>query len=412
MLTNDMITMTLCLNAQPSDHVFSLLKHFKMKCCSKLFLKVLIKICVLLALLFLFVKVYFINQVTDFTKGLTTVTTSYEYPENIEPPTVTICFNEAFKTSASYTYGINSTYDIANPKYDFPYEEVIYKLDRDFELVIWVGSTGVNGKRVSLHEGLNTIEFKNEKYVYLVDFVQTIYNARCTKITPKFVLHDFVFFTFIQVITKSALKLEDYPTGLKVILTSNDTWQAVLSDRWNTFQPTVLNIDFKETYSKQVAALSPTKLQFKNGQESCTKCFENLILELEKCGVKHCNPRFAYDSKKPMCTSEDHKKNPNLKVCGMAAAKKHKKVCLKPKEALIFNPTISNPQYHRKIENPTIEISLDFISDRMEIRAEKLITETHDFIGSLGGSLGMFFGFAIISWIFVGIDKIFEKLTW
>ena len=66
MLTNDMITMTLCLNAQPSDHVFSFLKHFKMKCCSKLFLKVWIKICVLLALLFLFVKVYFINQVTDF----------------------------------------------------------------------------------------------------------------------------------------------------------------------------------------------------------------------------------------------------------------------------------------------------------------------------------------------------------
>ena len=48
----------------------------------------------------------------------------------------------------------------------------------------------------------------------------------------------------------------------------------------------------------------------------------------------------------------------------------------------------------------------------IEIREEKLITETHDFIGSLGGSLGMFFGFAIISWIFTGIDKIFEKLTW
>ena len=96
-------------------------------------------------------------------------------------------------------------------------------------------------------------------------------------------------------------------------------------------------------------------------------------------------------------------------ICADLAFVYYLENCGKPKEALIFKPTISTPRFHRKIQIPTIEIILAFFSNRMEIREEKLITEIHDFIGSLGGSLGMFFGFSIISWIALGIDKIFQR---
>ena len=135
---------------------------------------------------------------------------------------------------------------------------------------------------------------------------------------------------------------------------------------------------------------------------------DDVNLQLVKCGLK-CNLWVSYDTEKSMCTYDDLQANENASICASLAFEYYMKNCLKPKVALMFNPSSSSPQYHRKIQNPTIEFSFNFWSNRMEIREEKLITEIHDFIGSLGGSLGMFFGFSIISWIALGIDKIFQR---
>lgn len=70
-------------------------------------LKNSVRLGLLFTLLVLFFKVYFVDQVTDFAKGLSTVTTTYEYPNTIEPPTMIVCFNEAFKTSVGNVYQIN-----------------------------------------------------------------------------------------------------------------------------------------------------------------------------------------------------------------------------------------------------------------------------------------------------------------
>lgn len=365
-------------------------------------LQLAVKICLLLVLTILFFKVYFINQVTDFAKGLSTVTTSFEYPESFEPPTITICFDEAFKTSAATRYGINSTFDLVHPKTMFPYDEVVYKLDRDFEIVL-----GEFGPGPSLHKGLN--EYDNEMGIF-VDFVQTAFYARCTKLTPNFELQSGPTFEYIhvQVILKADLKDEDRPTGLKMYLTSNDSWLSILGDQWNAFQPSVLKMDFKETYNMQLAYLSPSKLLFKHGVASQAKCLDEIKLEMEKCGFD-CNPGFPFDSEKSTCLNDNWITNQTLSECARYLDSLYANICVYPKEALIFNPTISTPRYHRKIQNPTIEIGLHISRNKMEIREEKLVTQTHDLIGSLGGSLGMFFGFSIISWMFAGINKIFER---
>ena len=85
-----------------------------------------------------------------------------------------------------------------------------------------------------------------------------------------------------------------------------------------------------------------------------------------------------------MCPYEDLQTYEKAFVCADFAFKYYLENCGKPKEALIFNPTISTPRYHRKIQVPTIEIMMSFFSNRIQIREEKLITEIHDFIGSLG----------------------------
>merc|ERR1712062_271244 len=212
----------------------STLWHFKMNSRNKSCLKLFVRAGLLIILLVSFFKVYFVDQVTDFAKGLSTVTTTFEYPNTIEPPTMILCFNEAFKTSVGKAYQINSTYDVADPKSNFSYDEVIYQLDRDFEIM-----------------GLNTLKHNDEEYLFLVDFVQTYFSSRCTKITPQFEFSQFPFnLLSIKVILKTE-NTEDRPTGLKLYLTSNDTWQGILWDSWETFQPTILEFDFEETFSRK-----------------------------------------------------------------------------------------------------------------------------------------------------------------
>ena len=135
---------------------------------------------------------------------------------------------------------------------------------------------------------------------------------------------------------------------------------------------------------------------------------DEVDFQLVKCGLE-CNLWVSYDNEKPMCPYEDLQTYEKAFVCADFAFKYYLENCGKPKEALIFNPTISTPRYHRKIQVPSIEIMMSFFSNRIQIREEKLINEIHDFIGSLGGSLGMFFGFSIISWIAFGVDNIFER---
>ena len=253
----------------------STLWHFKMNSRNKSCLKLFVRAGLLIILLVSFFKVYFVDQVTDFAKGLSTVTTTYEYPNTIEPPTMILCFNEAFKTSVGKAYQINSTYDVADPKSNFSYDEVIYQLDRDFEIM--VGSIYLDGDMtinnyVNLHKGLNTLKHNDEEYVFLVDFVQTYFSSRCTKITPQFEFSQFPFnLLSIKVILKTE-NTEDHPTGLKLYLTSNDTWQGILWDSWETFQPTILEFDFEETFNRKVVLLSPIKLLFKDGVHSQSKC--------------------------------------------------------------------------------------------------------------------------------------------
>ena len=162
--------------------------------------------------------------------------------------------------------------------------------------------------------------------------------------------------------------------------------------------------------SEKNVELRLAKEIFTNGEDFQSKCLKAIIYDLEICGI-HCNPWISFDNEKSMCTRDwwQNATEPE-KTCGWNAYWKYKENCIYPKQVLIFNPAISTPppRPDQTLLKNAIEINLSILKFRLEVREEKRITEPHDFIGSLGGSLGMFFGFSIISWIFAGIDKIFE----
>ena len=78
--------------------------------------------------------------------------------------------------------------------------------------------------------------------------------------------------------------------------------------------------------------------------------------------------------------------------------------CFKPKKAILYNPLPYPTQRYRPENNASSEIYLSIWTMRKEIKDEIEIIATTDLIGSVGGSMGMFF------WIFnVCLDSLLFK---
>ena len=60
------------------------------------------------------------------------------------------------------------------------------------------------------------------------------------------------------------------------------------------------------------------------------------------------------------------------------------------------------------IQNNTVELLFTFSSDEIKIEEETLMIGTSSYIGSVGGSLGLFLGFSFFTYLSYGVDKLFE----
>ena len=85
-----------------------------------------------------------IDQMSDFIKGRTTVTSRIEKVESLEPPTVTICLNPPYKPSKLISFGLDEINILLLDVYgkelfrNQTAEEILdlfgYKLGRDFRI--------------------------------------------------------------------------------------------------------------------------------------------------------------------------------------------------------------------------------------------------------------------------------------
>ena len=84
--------------------------------------------------------------------------------------------------------------------------------------------------------------------------------------------------------------------------------------------------------------------------------------------------------------------------------------CFKPKNALLYNPFPYPTQRYRPINTSTSEVYMSIWTMKKEIRDEIEIIATKDLIGSVGGSMGMFFGFSISASALYILKSVLNKL--
>ena len=151
--------------------------------------------------------------------------------------------------------------------------------------------------------------------------------------------------------------------------------------------------------------LQVTNITYQNGHKSIVDCIENLMATNDDC--KKCSPFFfSFKNKKISCQLiEDNKCWSDWIFLG----KNHNtyKKCMKPRQTTLYN---AKSKLYEKVGNQSniMELQFGYSSDQIKIEEETLMIGTSSYIGSVGGSLGLFMGFSVFTYLSYCIDKFFE----
>ena len=363
-------------------------------------IKVGLRVVVYLLLLALFSYFYMVEQMSDFFKGRTTLTSRKEEVDELEAPTTTICMSPSMKKSVTKQLGFyHAVIGVPN---DTTYPEAMaqtnFLLDKDYELFLGFVNPEDHFRKTKLHIGENKVNGRK----FLVDSIITSGHGTCTKIQPLF-SHSQLSVFYIWTKFNSSLLKEDKPRNVLFYFTSKDTWQGVLTDIWTQFKPCKVSVssDFPFVW---FTARSKEFLKG-DGVANSEQCWLEKFQHFN-CPVK-CQP-VSYTSSLPMCNTSEQlfcildeieKKN----LLGMCHKKKH---------GLYFEGE------SMEIENVPVDdghdwrlLGFSFAEMSKQIEEEVDVITMPGLIGSVGGSLGMFFGFSISAFVFCLLDKC-VKMKW
>ena len=373
----------------------------------KTLLKYTLKALVTLSLLALFSLFFLQDQIIAYLKNRSTISSRYETSERLEFPTITLCFDSATKLSVSKKYGFTLARDkfykeILNKSLAEVFDESSYILGRDFEVVFQHGESMKVGDFKALTWQPDS-PLHEKTYLFDVASIRTYDHGTCTKIQPKFEVEKAPLRFEFTVSFSSKLSKEDIPTSLTLYLTSNKTWLGIADSIWPQFNPLHEKVDFKR--ERTVFYLKNLDKYFRNGATNNTKCFEKLFWDYN-CATT-CTLLDYYRGNLPLC----------LTVGELQCIWSHIYAnfspfidCFKTTLATTYSlvERIDNP-IQTEINTTSTTLWVGLMTMEKEVQEEVKLLTTEDFIGSVGGSLGMFFGFSIYATFLYCIDQVLNR---
>lgn len=202
----------------------------------------------------------------------------------------------------------------------------------------------------------------------------------------------------------SSLAKEDLKAK-RVLLyfTSNTTWTSIPDQMWPQISPSVQYLTFGKDYSEPYVNLAEN--YFNNGQKDVIQCLTNLALQTN-CSVK-CHLLSSYNL--PACNSTKHF---NCIVDQMKLARESDCYLSRKFASYKINRVIAKSFASRS--KLSVEFYVGMWSMIKEVKEEIEVLSTPDLIGSVGGSLGMFFGISITTHCSLFLKKCwknFEQLV-
>ena len=375
----------------------------------KLVCKVICKVNLFFLLFIVFVVFYMYDEMSDFLKERTTISTRFDKADVSDFPTITICMSNSLKTSVAKKYGMAFTTDSWNENIlnrtvlrnmSEIQNQLSYILNRDFEIIL-----AGNGQTI-LNEG------RNKKWHYEIDVkpILTMY-LTCYKIQVQFnrtgSLIDLplsITFRLIQTVEDP----EDVSKGIEVLLTSSNTWFGITHSWWPQFKPTIIKVPFDSGIHD--LKITTVEHRYKEGMDEVddTKDCMTKVLSGANCSVI-CDPFNLGNF--PDC------QYPKESVCmGMWLIKEANKwsECITYKKVLTYHVSHGISRNHTVTSSigpsKMVVVSMTLDSPKKQINEEIWIITGSNLIASLGGSVGMFFGFSLFSPLVYFFEKIIDRL--
>ena len=190
----------------------------------------------------------------------------------------------------------------------------------------------------------------------------------------------------------------DYPQGFQLYLTSNETWHGVIRDQWQRFKPTQKVVKFGQKWDIR---LRTVEWIFEDGVEHSTWCHTKLLQYNANCSF--------------LCDMFSSSNLPTCQTYEEYACMYHqywlwrlgRRDCLRHKMAKTFDPNYR--LWDASTQHYTSYLRLSFESKETEIIEEIDVISLANLLGSIGGSLGMFFGFSISGYVICLLDKCLLK---
>ena len=356
------------------------------------------RIVLYLSLLFCFVYFYMIDQMTDYLMERTTVSSRNEEVESLELPSLTVCADPAYKKSVANLYGLESSYPyyvktLNTSTFSETISNMSFILNQDYEIQMIVTTS----KMIKVKLGQN--KNPNSKgRGFEVKEVQSFIHGTCYVIIPKYQI-DYIPFHY-SIVIKRINNNEDNLSNFKIYLSSNDSWHSVVSSEWPQYTPTILKVDLHSDYyfaAKTTEHIFTGSDIVKDSQD----CWENSIRKLKgtQCTVGSLAPTL------PTCNSTKDVKY----FFFHSGLKKFYQKCNIRRRGLTFSGELVRFEQFKK--NNKTQVGMYFMTLSKEVRQEVDVITTAGLIGSVGGSLGMFFGFSIAAYVLFALEKCISKLN-
>ena len=351
-----------------------------------------------LILLVIYINFYLIGEVQNYMKGSTALSSRTEKVEFLEAPHMTLCFQPSFKPSTLQKHGLPEHMEHFKDLYKAlklkgmdmdmeMYENFSYKHEKDFDIkltkLIFTNGTILN----------KPIDFEIQKVVTFRNGLCHLikYDENVSTTDAKLRLH----FSYKGLDS-------DMPESAKLLLSSPRGWYGIIIDDWPYFDPAILTMPFEKLHTqKMTTKISQTDYQYMTGTENFEECLAELIARHSTCMTK-CYPfLFNFLQNFTLCNSEEYP----CMYTFLVSRWKYRYECLHDKKNIQYR-TSSKPGTKLKANGTEFVFWIYFNKASKDIKEEVFIVTTGSFIGSVGGSLGLFLGFSFFSYISEFIEKV------
>ena len=350
------------------------------------------------------------DETVEYVKGKTNFATKFDDTKSIEMPSVMLCPKPIFKPSMVDKYQYKRmpdlTYDSQQKYFEHNFtiwqmfEEMTYKLESDLQLQLWDFEN-------SLWEVNQLIIGKNEigdRGSLEIIEIATYRHGMCLLIKNNL---DQKVLRF-ALTANPDMNMTDTPKSFTILLADQNTWHGMVDDDWPNFRPTTYELPMKPNHTKSWNfKLRSHETVYLEGIESPSDCQRKILVEAN-CS-KICFPLTLNYIDLPPCETYTETQCIVGEIYVSNGPLERKRYhCLKPIKMTEFHG-----EHFKVSEDPSIEtmvfFSVYFYPTKKEVREEVYVLNGREYIGYIGGSLGLLLGFSCYTYIAKFIDKILDN---